>query len=330
MKADAHAHISSPTWFVRDNPVFPRKEKTNRRRPLSRPQPGMARAPRDQAHIDYARRVGRVRSAEEQAQLLLADMNAAGLDKACLMVMDFDMHGKKVNLPHEQQLVEMAKMRDSHPGRFVLFCGMDLRRGQAGLPILEKAIKEMGYAGLKLVPHWGFYPNDKELAYPYYEVCSSLNVPVTANCSAIGDSHVAAKYCHPMNWEEVAFDFPQMNICLAHGGVPYHYEYALAMATLKQNVYMDIGDWQSFDPYQTELILKIVRRAMNSAARYKIMFASDWPVFRAQFDEKEWVEVFTKDAHKFGITFTDEELDLFFWQNVQDYLDVNFNSEWKP
>jgi hypothetical protein len=323
-RADAHVHVMSPTWFVRGNPVFPRAEKTNRRRQLSQPRPNMARTPRDQAHIDFARAIGRCRSADEQARLLLQDMDSAGLDKACLMVMDFDMTNTKVAVPHEKQLEELAAIRDKYPDRFVTFCGMDLRRGEDGIPIFERVVKDLGYAGLKLLPHWGFYPNDRKLAYPYYEVCTALNVPVTANCSAIGDSHIAAKYCHPINWEEVAYDFPQMNICLAHGGVPYHYEYALTYATMKHNIYMDIGDWQSFDSYQIGLILRIVRRAMDSAARYKIMFASDWPVFRAQYDEKEWVELFTRDAHKYGISFTDEELELLFWQNLQDYMDVNF------
>jgi len=324
MKCDAHTHVMSPTWFIRDNPVFPAPRKTNRRRQLSDPRPSMARAPRDQAHLDHARKIARCRSAEEQAQLLLADMDAAGIDKACLMVMDFDMTNSKVTVPHEQQLQELADVSKTHQGRFVLFCGMDLRRGKDGLPLFEKAIKDLGYQGLKLLPHWGFFPQDRNLSYAYYEVCSARNVPVAANCSAIGDSHVAAKYCHPMNWEEVAYDFPQMNICLAHGGVPYHYEYALALAGMKHNVYMDLGDWQTNDPNQLELVLRITRRAMDGAARYKIMFASDWPVFRAIYDEKEWVEHFTRGAHAYGITFTSEELDLLFWQNVQDYLDVNF------
>jgi predicted TIM-barrel fold metal-dependent hydrolase len=62
---------------------------------------------------------------------------------------------------------------------------------------------------------------------------------------------------------------------------------------------------------------------MDTAARYRIMFASDWPVFRAIYDEKDYVEVFTKRARGLGFEFTDEELNLFFGENVQDYLDLN-------
>jgi len=323
MIIDAHLHLSSPAWFDPSDPVFPRVQKENRRRKLSHPRSNISRLPPDQAHIDYARQIFRVQSLGEQAELLLADMDAAGIDKAILMAMDYDMTGQKVRVPHWEQLVELAELRDKHPDRFLIFCGMDLRRGRDGLPLFERAVKELGCLGLKLLPHWGFYPNDHDLCYPYYEKCVEWNIPVTSNCSAIGSSHVAAKYCHPLLWEDVARDFPEMNICLAHGGVPYHYEYALALAQLKHNIYMDLGDWQSRDPLSIEIYLRLVRRAMNSPAKYKVIFASDWPVFRAIYDEKEWVELLTRDARQYGFEFTEEELDLIFYQNVQDYLDLD-------
>lgn len=92
---------------------------------------------------------------------------------------------------------------------------------------------------------------------------------------------------------------------------------------VRNDFQVEIGDWQSREPYQIKIFLQMVRRAMNGAARYKVMFASDWPVFRAIYDEKEWVEVLTKDCQQYGIEFTDEELNLVFCQNVQDYLDLD-------
>jgi len=323
MKVDAHLHLSSPTWFDRSNTIFPRRQKENRRRPLPRNRPNLSRSPVDEAHLEYARRINRAAFLEEQADLLIADMDDADIDRAILMGMDFDMTGRKVTVPHWEQLVQLAALEKRHPDRFLLFCGMDLRRGREGLPLFERAVKELGCVGLKLLPHWGFYPNDKDLCYPYYEKCVEWNIPVTANCSAIGSSHIAARYCHPLLWEEVAYDFPEMNICLAHAGVPYHNEYALGLAEIKHNVYIDLGDWQSRDPGRIETFVRMVRRAMNGPARYKTMFASDWPVFRATFSEKEWVDVLTRDARDYGVEFSDEELDLLFWQNVQDYLDLD-------
>lgn len=323
MKIDAHLHLQSPTWFVPSDPVFPRPRKQNRRRQLPHHRPSLDRDSRDQAHLDYARRIGTASSIDEVAELLIGDMDAAGLDKAVLMAIDYDMNNRKVTLPHWKQLLELARIRDRYPGRFLLFCGMDLRRGKDGIPLFERAVKELNCVGLKLVPHWGFYPNDKDLCYPYYEKCVEWNIPVASNCSAIGGSHIAAKYCHPLLWEDVAYDFPELNICLAHSGIPYHFEYALSLARSKHNVYMDLGDWESIDPCQINLLFQLVRRAMNCAARYKIMFASDWPVFRALYDEKEWVELFSRDASKYGFEFTEEELNLLFSENAQDYLDMD-------
>jgi hypothetical protein len=47
------------------------------------------------------------------------------------------------------------------------------------------------------------------------------------------------------------------------------------------------------------------------------------PVFWAIFDEKDYVEVFTKRTRGLGFDFIDEELNLFFGENVQDYLDLD-------
>jgi len=319
---DNHLHLFVGSWF-RGN-VFEARTKTKRRRQLAKPLPTYYDADRQNPALRQgALRLAASQSLEEKAELLVAEMDAAGLDKAILMAMDWDMTGEKLAVSHWDQLVQLAAVRDKHPGRFLIFCGMDLRRGKEGLPLFERAVKELGCVGLKLLPHWGFYPNDKEMCYPYYERCVEWNIPVTSNCSSLGSSHVAIKYCHPALWEDVAYDFSEMNICLAHSGIPYHYEYALSLAISKHNIYMDVGDWQAKYPHEIGDYFRLVRRAMDSPARRKIMFASDWPVFRGLFDEKSWVELLTKEAGKYGFAFSEEELNLFFSENVQDYLDLD-------
>jgi predicted TIM-barrel fold metal-dependent hydrolase len=53
------------------------------------------------------------------------------------------------------------------------------------------------------------------------------------------------------------------------------------------------------------------------------MFACDWPVFRLSCDEKKWVDLIKTESKKYCITFSEEELNLFFTKNVQDFLDMN-------
>lgn len=316
-RIDSHVHLFASSWFT--SPVFERLAKTRRRRNAAATISPMFTSPE---HQSAAVRAVTAPTAEAQARQLVVEMDAAGIDIACVMAMDFDMSGGKLALPHWEQLVQLADLQKVFPDRFLLFCGIDPRRGKEGVALFERAVKELRCVGLKLLPHWGFYPNDREVCYPLYEKCVEFGVPVTSNCSALPSSHVS-RYCHPLLFEEVARDFPEMNICLAHCGAPYWHEYALGLAQAKHNVYVDVGDWQGTDDYSIRRYLQLIRRAMDTTARHKIMFASDWPVFRGTYDEKGWVQLVSTRAPEFGFTFTDEELRLLFTENAQDFLDLD-------
>lgn len=50
------------------------------------------------------------------------------------------------------------------------------------------------------------------------------------------------KYSNPMYMDDVAVDFPEMKIILAHPSFPWQEE-ALAVAQHKPNVYIDLSGW---------------------------------------------------------------------------------------
>ena len=50
------------------------------------------------------------------------------------------------------------------------------------------------------------------------------------------------KYCNPIYLDEVAADFPDMPIIMAHPSVPWQDE-ALSVAMHKPNVYIDLSGW---------------------------------------------------------------------------------------
>jgi predicted TIM-barrel fold metal-dependent hydrolase len=49
-------------------------------------------------------------------------------------------------------------------------------------------------------------------------------------------------YSNPMLLDDVAADFPELNIIMAHPGWPWQDE-QLAIATHKENVYVDLSGW---------------------------------------------------------------------------------------
>jgi predicted TIM-barrel fold metal-dependent hydrolase len=70
--------------------------------------------------------------------------------------------------------------------------------------------------------------------------------------------------------DDVAADFPGMPIILAHPSFPWQEE-ALAVATHKPNVFIDLSGWSPkyFPP--------ILVRYANSILKNKMLFGSDWP-----------------------------------------------------
>ena len=57
-----------------------------------------------------------------------------------------------------------------------------------------------------------------------------------------GGGGIRLKYSNPMRVDDVAADFPDMTIILAHPSFPWQDE-ALAVATHKPNVYIDLSGW---------------------------------------------------------------------------------------
>jgi len=92
-----------------------------------------------------------------------------------------------------------------------------------------------------------------------------------AGAGARGGMGIRLKYSNPMFLDDVAADFPEMPIILAHPSFPWQEE-ALSVATHKPNVYIDLSGWSP------RYFPKILVQYANSILRHKVMFGSDWPV----------------------------------------------------
>jgi predicted TIM-barrel fold metal-dependent hydrolase len=320
---DAHVHLQAPEWFAGN--VFERPAPRKRRRTAPQPPGPGIRGARSLESAEQAKKATSYGpTLAEQTRRLLDEMDAAGIDTAVLMAMDYDYTGKKLRVQHWEQLVALAQVRDAHPGRFVLFAAVDPRRGAGAVELLRRAKRELNIAGMgEFAPHFfGFAPNDRERCYPIYQACAELDLMVAPNCSIV-TSHIS-RWCDPIYFEDVANDFPTINISLTSAGYAHWTETAITLAASKPNVYLDVGDWQArFFADPVDNVIRYVRRCLDTDARHKIMFGSDHPVYNRTVSEKAWVEVFTVEAAKRGMAFTDEELHLFFSDNAQEFLDMD-------
>ena len=177
----------------------------------------------------------------------------------------------------------------ANPDVLIPFVSVDPTRGEAARTEARRLIATGRVRGFKLhAPLQQFWPNDREI-YPFYELVSEASVPIVFHTghSGIGTGvrgggGVRLKYGNPMPIDDVAVDFPDLRIILAHPSFPWQDE-AISIALHKPNVFIDLSGWSPkyFPP-------NLVQYA-NTLLRDKVMFGSDYPLITPE----RWLKDFS-------------------------------------
>jgi len=172
------------------------------------------------------------------------------------------------------------------------FVSLDPHRGEEAILEARRLIARGGVRGLKLHPPLQqFVPNDR-LAYPLYEVFEEARLPVLFHTghSGIGSGMrggggVRLKYGAPLPIDDVAVDFPDMPIVLAHPSFPWQDE-AISICLHKPQVYIDLSGWSPkyFSP--------VLVQYANTLLKHKMLFGSDFPLIKPD----RWLADFEKIA----------------------------------
>ena len=128
---------------------------------------------------------------------------------------------------------------------------------------------ELGFQGLKMYPTYQhFYPNDSSL-YPLYARAEKLQIPIMFHTGSSVFKGSKIKYGDPIFHDDVAVDFPGLNIILVHGGRGFWYDRAAFLSRLHANVYLEVAGLPAHKlmEYFPEL-----ERISD-----KVLFGSDWP-----------------------------------------------------
>ncbi|UUL82306.1 amidohydrolase family protein [Sphingomonas qomolangmaensis] len=221
---------------------------------------------------------------------LVAEMDAAGIEKSVLLAADFTHQLRDSRLTIAETYAAHRVVLARHPGRFVVFGGMDPRWGKDGVDLFEQSLREFGFRGFKLYPPTGFSPSDPSL-YPFYEICRDYRVPVTVHIGPTSPA-LSFKHAYPFLLDEAAQAFPEVNFIMAHGAVSFVEECAMLCA-FRPNVYMDISAFQS--AMRRDGNAGAVRSAALRGINHKIIFGTDWPVFRLQGDQPSFVDAVAGD-----------------------------------
>ena len=185
---------------------------------------------------------------------------------------------------------EIAELAHKESDVAIPFASINPHRGADGVAQARRLIKDYGVRGFKFHPSvQEFAPNDR-MAYPLYEAIAEAKLPALFHTGQTGvgantraGSGIRLKYSNPMLLDDVAVDFPDMPIILAHPSFPWQEE-ALSVATHKPQVYIDLSGWSPkyFPP--------ILVQYANTLLKEKILFGSDYPVMSPE----RWMADFEK------------------------------------
>jgi len=172
------------------------------------------------------------------------------------------------------------------------FASLNPNRGADAVREARRLVDAGVVRGLKLHPPIQEFSPDDRVAYPLYEVFAEAKLPVLFHTghSGIGTGMrggggIRLKYGNPMPIDDVAVDFPDMPIILAHPSFPWQDE-AISICLHKPQVYIDLSGWSPkyFSP-------NLIQYA-NTLLKNKVLFGSDYPLLTPD----RWMADFEKIA----------------------------------
>lgn len=207
-----------------------------------------------------------------------------------MFTIDSEHETGKRRIPNE----EVAEAAREHPDVMIAFASIDPHKGRMGAREARRLIEEFGVKGFKFHPTvQGFYPNDR-MAYHLYEVIAEYKLPMLFHSGhsgfgsgVRGGGGLRLEYSNPIHLDDVAIDFPDNPIIIAHPSWPWQDE-ALSVAMHKPNVYIDLSGWSPkyFPP-------QLVQYA-NTQLKHRMLFGTDFPLITPE----RWLKDFENAGFK--------------------------------
>ncbi len=220
-------------------------------------------------------------------------MGQLGIDKMCVLGVDFGKHYTGYNKRDSQvrlaaferkfghptgisnkYLYEFVKV---HPDRLVGLGSLHPDGDYNLEEEFEKCINDYGFKGFSFYSLSGFYPDDERL-YPVYEKGERYG-SVFLFHTGVGDcGSMNNKYADPIYLDNLAAEFPELKIVMAHVGYPW-VDKAIQIAFCNANVFLEISGLMIFESFSnTPVVKETLTKILNRVTlNEKTVFGSDGP-----------------------------------------------------
>ena len=181
---------------------------------------------------------------------------------------------------------EIAEFAAQHGDICIPFASIDPHKGKYGAREARDLVENYGVKGFKFHGICQNVSPGDPVGYPIYEVINHYGLPAIFHTGHSGmgtgmrgGGGIRLKYGQPILVDDVAVDFPDMKIILAHPSWPWVDE-SLSMALHKENVFIDLSGW-SPKYFQPQII-----QYANGQLRKKMLFGSDFPLIHP----RKWID----------------------------------------
>jgi predicted TIM-barrel fold metal-dependent hydrolase len=225
----------------------------------------------------------------------LDKMDRAGIEHAFLIAVKAGSAMQEIHRRVDYEKV--AEICRAHPTRFSGLAGVDPTEGMRGIRELEFGVRELGFVGAHLYPHWFEMAPDHARYYPIYSKCCELDVPIqmqVGHCLRYSEKRPLASVGRPITLDTIACHFPELKLVGIHIGWPWTEE-MISVAYKHPNVY--IGS----DAYAPRHWPASFVDFIDSWGARKVIFGTDFPVIdleRAR-EEIERLEIREESKRRF-------------------------------
>lgn len=136
--------------------------------------------------------------------------------------------------------------------------------------VAERLVARFDFRGFKIYPSYlPMAPNDSRL-YPLYGFAQEAGMPVMFHTGISTFPGSRLKWASPLLLDDVAVDFPDLSVVLAHGGRDLWFDEAWTLARIHPNVYLEVS---GLPPSK---LLRYFPRLSTLGG--KVIFGTDFPV----------------------------------------------------
>ncbi len=167
---------------------------------------------------------------------------------------------------------QIAQYAAAHADKIIGFMSVDPNAPDALDQIQRGA--DIGLRGIKMSPVYQHYDPNGDLARRVHTAAQEMNLPILTHAAFHCIANTPMQWANPLHYDQVAREFPDLKIILAHIGLPWFTD-AMIVIRKHPNVFADISGGIALRPWWGYQALACCH---ENSVMDKLLFGSDFPI----------------------------------------------------